>query len=451
MSNRILAVAIMSGLLLVCAGSAFATGTRLNSMGAAGAYFVGEFPVFVTGNLAIEDEANIFQLPATLTKYGNRVMIDELQGTFDTFGGARFGIHYSISDYTVLAVYGSNVDAGVGLGAPFGAPYQPTSPFLAGGQTTAAAAAGVGNPAGDASGGNPDLTADYKGSIMFAHDIGGFRFGAGIHIFGDSAKVEAPNEAIQDIGVLVMDFDLGVGFDFMGDNSLDFGIGIKFGTFDYILPPQEKEYYGPETNFAIDLTGRGILNFFQGTQIIPYGQILYEVQGLTDTDPPPGQQGQFGDYSHFGLELGVDLKIEPFERVYIYPGFGFRLDTWKVAALGGNEPEIDRRLALPYYGFGLDARIWDWFVFRMGARQYVLFDKEGTFVSGGTETDTRDAKVITTFDTGFSLIFGENDNWIIDAHLQPEFFLNGPSIISGNATTDGVGHMNIDVALKYTW
>ena len=47
--------------------------------------------------------------------------------------------------------------------------------------------------------------------------------------------------------------------------------------------------------------------------------------------------------------------------------------------------EDDTRFTLPFYGFGVDARVWKWFAFRFGARQYVMSASEGSQIQETTE------------------------------------------------------------------
>lgn len=453
MSNKSVTFVAALGLAALASGDAMATGSRINSMGGTLGY--------VDGYLAFEDEVNVFDLPATLTKFGNRVFIDELSGAGAGFPNSRFGVHYSIDDFTVIGFYGSNVDGGISLSLPWNR--QGVGPALLGSKATVAG--GTVNPAAPAAtaagaaGSNSDLTANHKISVMFAHDVDGFRFGAGLGFYGDSTQVEAPNTNLTDLSVFVMNIDLGLGFDFMGENSVDFGIGIDFGLFDNTFGPQETPQFEPDTIFGFTLRGRGVINFFQGTQLVPYGSFELAFEGLKDARPGATATG---NYRNIAFEVGLALKVEPFERVAIYPLIGMRYDDWVVED-NTNVLSDDRRWTLPYYGFGLDARIWDWFAFRMGARQYLLFDKVGA-KQAGAESDTRDSKVVTTFDTGFALFFGKNDEWVIDAHLSPDFFLIGPQIISGSATprpindefnnptgSGGAPGLNFDVALKYAW
>ena len=459
MSFRYATLVAAAALMLLAPLDATAGGSRVNSMGATLGY--------TDGYLAFEDEVNVFDLPATLTKFGNRVMIDELSGAGAAFPNSRFGFHYSLSDYTVIAAYGSNVDGGIGLSLPWnrigiGPGLMGSRASAAGGVVGVAPVVGAplgANAAGAAGDGSSDLTANHKATILFAHDIGGFRFGVGLGFYGDSLQVESPNAALRDLSVFVMNVNLGLGFDFMGENSIDFGIGIDFGTFDDVAGPQELEQFAPDTMFGIKLRGRGVINFFQGTQLVPYGSVELNFEGLKNAQPG---QNATGSYRNIAFELGIALKVEPFEKVYIYPLLGMRYDDWVVED-NQNVLSDDRRWTLPYYGFGLDARIWDWFAFRMGARQYLLFDKVGS-KAAGQENDTRDSKVVTTFDTGFALFFGKNDEWVIDAHMSPDFFLVGPNLVSGAVTpraavdefnnptgSGGVAGLNFDVGLKYAW
>jgi hypothetical protein len=471
MVHRALSTALVVAVAsLLATQTAWATGTRVRSMGAfhgvpTAGFNMTNYPSFVEGWLAYEDEVNIFFLPATLTHYGNRAMIDELQGNFaelDGFPRARFGFHYSITDFTVIALYGSNAETGVGMTRP-----------STGGESAFSAV--TGNDQGDNTDPtNPDLMADLVASALFAHDFGGIRFGAGLHVWSDSFERKAPSSDIRDVSTWLVDIDLGLGLDFVGDNSLDFGLGIKFGSFTSVgtiqVPSgnqqvdQDFDYFKPETNFGIDLNARGMFWLTDGLQIVPFLHFAFERQGMTRFELAQANDGSgqlisqtlnYADSDHFGIEFGADLKIQPFENtpVFIYPTLGFRVDTWAVSGPSGDIDD-DYSLVMPYYGFGLDARIWDWFAFRMGARQMVFINKNASRVSNAAnpqdvaETDDRDTQIITTFDLGFALFFGENDNWIIEGHLQPEFFLNGPNFVSGNTTGPG---LNLDAAVKYVW
>lgn len=463
-TNRRRATAGMAGLLvtaavlMMVASSAWASGTRIRSMGgrfvlpSAGTNFnISTAPEMAEAWLAYDDEINIFMLPATLTKYGNRAMFDELSIAAENgdptvlgeYPRARFGFHLNLTEYTVLALYGSNADVGVAAITPntnFGGP-------SAGGYTTADAAA---------NGEGVDLSADLKLSMLIAHDLGGVRLGLAFNVWGDSFSIEAPDDQAAQVDALVIDFDLGLGLDFTGDNSLDIGLGLRFadftstGTFAVGGVPQEVNFFEPETNFGIELNARGVINFFQGMQLIPFAQFIFEREGITDVFPADQQNRRFADTDHFGIELGVNLKIEPFENVFIYPTLGMRFDLIMTETESGDLVD-DRRFAVPYYGFGLDARIWDWFAWRMGARQYMVFDQDAsTIVVNETttaETDQRDHDVLTTFDMGFALFFGETDNFILEFHMNPDILLNGPNLVSGVVTDNFM----FDAAVKYLW
>ena len=141
----------------------------------------------------------------------------------------------------------------------------------------------------------------------------------------------------------------------------------------------------------------------------------------------------------------------PADNIAIYAGAGFRTDAFEVVDRS-QTLDKDLRLTLPFYGFSVDARVWKWFAFRMGARQYVMSDTDGT-ISGLDETAETTRVIDTTLNMGFGLFFGANDEWRIDADLSPAFFVKGPYMLSGTSTTtaDGTEQMNASIAVQYLW
>ncbi len=485
--RRILALTLTTALFL-WTFQAHASLTRLQSMGAnPGGMGMVQSAEFVDGALAIDDSSNVFALPGTLALYPNIAIMDNLSWSDDVGATGMFGFHYALEEYTVMALYGGQGRSALASSRPG---------TLAGGANALEGANGVGSADGvfidgTAEGQSPDLSGNLWFGILFAHDFGGLRLGASVQSYTDNQQTTLPEPQAAEMSNWLMDVDLGLGLDFDTEDSLDFGLGLRFGSLKYTGPTTfrgedlaeaEIAFYTPYTNFGFDFMGRGQFQLTEGTELIPYGHITYEIEGVTDefeVDPADPaklvsstQPKAFGDYSHFGLEIGMALKLTPGDKISIYPGLGFRTDTYSVDNRAGSI-EDDMRVSLPYYGFGVDARVWNWFAVRFGARQYVLFDTDASTIdeevtetlydADGNATTTTSkttveqeskvTRVTTNMQMGFGLFFGENDEWQIDVQMSPAFFVKGPYILSGATTTveGGAEQMNASVAVQYLW
>ena len=462
MRKNLFRVFLVTVLGFVWIGAAEASLTRLQSMGANGnGLSLGKSGEFIEGVVAIDDSTNIFSLPGTLALYPSLAIMDGISWS-DTEGATgMFGFHYALGEYTVMALYGG----------------QGTSSLASSTGPTRAGAASASNAAGASAGdiaipsefgeqNQPNLTGDLWFGLLFAHNLGGIRLGGGIHTYSASTEVVLPELQVGETSNWAIDLDLGLGLDFDTEDSLDFGLGFRFGSFDYTGPISEQPgvpiaFYTPYTNIGVDFVGRGKFALYEGAELIPYAQLVYDIEGVTDEFPLVDTGVQpFGDSSHFGFELGMDLKLSPTDKIFIYPGFGLRMDTYSVSNLGGTV-EDNSRFTLPFYGFGVDARVWKWFAFRFGARQYVHMDTDGSIVdvtdedggAGVLESSAEQRRITTDLNMGFGLFFGENDEWQIDAHMSPAFFVKGPHFLTGatTVTEDGTEQMNASVALQYIW
>ena len=469
MGKHLFRVGMIAVMTFVWCSTASASLTRLQSMGAnPNGMSVGKSGQYIEGVVAIDDSTNIFALPATLTNYADLAIIDNLGWSEQVGTTGMFGFHYALEEYTVMALYGGQGTSSFGL-----------SQSTTVGGSASALSAGLGvlgtgdNPAEGQVENEPSLVGDLWFGALIAHNAGGVRLGLGLHMFSASNEVVLPEVNSGESSNWQMDIDLGLGFDLLTEDKMDFGLGFRFGSFEYTgqtinQPGQPLAFYTPHNNFGVEFTGRGQFALFEGTEIVPYGQIMYEMESVTD-EFPVVQTGQpFGDFTHFGLEIGTNLKLTPTEKIFIYPGAGLRVDTFTVTVPGvGTSGDLmaddDSQFTLPFYGFGLDARVWDWFAIRFGARQYVKSDTDAAKVvepdpnSEGdliiVESEQTRRQIDTEINMGFGLFFGENDEWKVDAHLSPAFFVKGPYILSGAPTTveGGAEQMNASVALEYNW
>lgn len=462
----------LATLALVVAGSspAFATQARIDSMGGASRYWT------------VEDELNIFDFPSLLVRYGNHAYVDNLSAV--GLAGTRFGFHYSLSDTMVLAVYGGqvgtnsrNVD-GTAPGGTNASVFYETGFTPAGNAFTGGHSLGVGLEASatpQAGGGNANGRASaltgqnafiggvqLKMGILWAMELGATtRLGVMLNILGDDGDIEQPDGAKTDQGALLIDLAAGLGLDFVG-SSLELALGVEFGLSDDFRDgvnavsgnQSSLNQHFSSSHLAIRLGGRFTVDLTDRQKLVTYAQVLYGSQEVSNQNLPVGVS-EAGSWNGLAFVLGADLRMELFEDVFVVPGLGMRYAQNSVEGVDQTTEDADRLISLPYYGVGVDVKIWDWLDFRFGANQYVNFyRKSNTNAEVADATiERRESDVQTTVATGLGFHFPVAESLLtIDLQVNPLFWLNGPDFVTGTpsapARTDGDA---ANVAIKYQW
>jgi hypothetical protein len=407
----------------------------------------------------VEDESNVFDFPSLLQRWGNVVYLDNLQGTAGDFPNGRFGFHYSLSDDTVLAIVGARADAstrGVGNGfigagnaltgsQALGVAFQASQA----GDTGDGAAAGPAIVGGDAIG-----NVDFRYGLMFATTLGSKgRIGVSLNVLGDDADIDSPNNAQVDQGALLFDLGLGFGFDLEG-SELELAAGVEVGFLEDSrdepeavsgVPGNLLEHWSG-SHFGLRLQGRWTIDFFDQTKIVAYTQFLLGSQSV-DRINTAAIPAESGSYSATSFTLGADLRIEPFQHVFISPGLGFFFAQQTLEGPVVVDRDADLLFGLPFYGVGVDLKLASWVDMRFGAQQFVTMLREST-TTGGITTTASTSDVATTFawGLGFNIPVAES-SLAIDLALNPTFLTNGPHVLTGNAT----GPFALNGALRYNW
>ncbi len=440
-------------LLLAAAGAlststAFATESRIHSMG-------GGVKLWT-----VEDESNIFDFPSLLTRWGNRVYIDNLQpgeSEGESFPNGRFGFHYNLSDETVLAFIGVHANSST---RPAGGGFN-----VAGNAINGFSTLGVSfqaSQAGDAAGGSTEGmlvsgdaigNTDFRYGIMFATQLGAStRFGLMLNFAADNGDVESPGDAERDQGAMLFDIGLGLGVDLSG-SELELSAGLELGFFDDArdeadagsgLPGDQLEHF-TGSHFALRLNARWTFDFFDQTKIVTYAQFAIGSQSVELSNalaPVPS-----GSWSGLNFMTGADLRIEPFQDVVVSPGLGIMVTQQTLEGTNVVDRDADLLLGLPFYGIGVDLKLADWFDMRFGASQYIMALRQSQTAGGITATGS-ESDVITSFAWGFGLNLPVAESMLaIDFSVNPDFFINGPHVLTGNTT----GPFAFNAAVRYDW
>ncbi|MBM4344156.1 MAG: hypothetical protein FJ100_12375 [Deltaproteobacteria bacterium] len=423
--NNAFKLAAAAAALGLVAAPAFATDSRINAL-SGGAVELTPSMGFNEKSITIDDTANIYQMPQFLPTYKNSVDSDATNGPL--YG--TMNIRYALSDDAVLLIFGKR------------SPWQPVVNVKSIGGKTPYTASGFGQTSVDPT--------NHLLGLGFGIKAGeSLRLGAHLSLAGNKAEGDGSS---QDNNMLI-DFGAGIGFDLNETNSLDFGIGLRTGSF--AKTAESKIVYESQGLFGFDLVGRGKFQVHQIARIVPYLSVKYDGRAVQEGQPfvPQGKTPKFGRTVNLAFSAGTDLAIQPVDGVLIQPGLGFGVVQSNVNGNNDNvsnwDQEISARQFL-HYGFAAEAKAFDWMVLRLGARQTVLQDNFGpTNKSHGgrstlMEVEKHTSDVINTVTTGmgFKLM-----GWQLDLNLNPNYYNNGLFAATGNATS-GWG---VDWALYYAW
>ena len=415
-----LLTAVVAGTLAL-GGSAYATETRINSLSAGGP---GNGQAFNEKSVTIKDSANIDTLPQTMVTYKNSVDVDNTVGA--SYGSMN--IRYALSDDAVLTLFGKR------------SPWQGVASQQTIDKNTAPGIAGF-NPV-------PKDPTNHQFGIGFGMKAGeSLRLGTTLSIGGHRVDGNSTNQQSN----TAVNFAAGIGFDLSETNSLDFGLGLTFGSFTNIEGTAGDRYV-PNGLFGINLTAKGEFQVHQIAKLVPYLRFGYDSRGVKhasrNDENGLGNEAKQGSITNTTLSLGSDLAISPVEGVLIQPGIG--LGFRSSSASGTNvafapvQTIESSQLLMPYYGFAAEAKAFDWMVLRLGARQTIVKQDDGNTLPAPASNEKHTSDVVNTVTTGFGFkLMG----WYLDMNINPMFFNNGPYIISGNATTP----FAVDFALGYDW
>jgi hypothetical protein len=427
----------LAALIIACVipAAAYATDTRIQSLGGKEKFFT------------VHDESNALVLPSTLLFFTNLVYLDAgLQPGWaveDTAGSnipynAGFGVHYGLGENTVIAFYGSSLSRYVSgnlLDRAFGG-----DGLWAGASYDVPGAA-------EQKGNKAIHNADHKGTALFAQRLGKIRLGVGLSFWGDNYSITDPESDLVTRGGTLFEGTLGLGFDIDGTDSVDLAVKALGGTFDdgIAVPTgsggsEEVTRFSSDLNWGVGLLGRAVFGIPGGEKIVPYLSVDVSRGGFALNTETDGVSDQGTVYQ---VAAGTDVRIQPLDRVFIYPGIGVAVIGIKGTETVGDTEETfldDMAWLAPFVSASVDAQVLDWLAFRFGARQSVIFRSWETAAQRGKDNDT-----LTEITIGSNLHF---KNFDIDFMVNPELFLEGPALFTGREWNDGMAFQS---ALRFQW
>jgi hypothetical protein len=226
---------------------------------------------------------------------------------------------------------------------------------------------------------------------------------------------------------------------------MDLALGFSAGSFaDKITPsdPQGGQFVlatrmKSSPAWMVDLLARGTIEVAGGTVLIPYVNMAFGGEGVswnTGEASAPENSG-----SHFLAVVGADLRIQPLEKVLIYPGAGIRYGRIGLDR-NGEEMVNNWALSAPFVGVALDARMADWAFFRMGVRQSMVFSSTYNGIQRVKESGST-----TDVSLGLGFRLGRVD---LDLRVNPALLTQGPQIVTGKTLEDGFA---AEAGIRFMW
>jgi hypothetical protein len=336
-------------------------------------------------NHIVKDDFNIWIWPQTLTLYPDRMIGEFIGNDFHTAGG-----HFAVG-MGVLGVYFTD---GVDYAPWIWVPY----PVWSVGRSPV-----------------PDGLLDQRIDLFYAHTLGELQGGLGLFLYGEGWEYDEENdESARSDGAFGVT---------LGGTMAGFEAGAFLGTVSW----EEKDEDGEtivesDGTLALGLLGR---YWYAGLALTSWG----ETAGDTKTES-----------TAFVLGLGVGVNHHATESVMAVADAGMMISggTDKIENATDFE-ESWARVSVPYFRLGVEADVFKWMDFRMGAAKFwnawaIEEDDGDKYAEGWADTDLY---------VGAGFHFRNLD---IDAMIDPGFFQRGPYFVSGSS-----GNLTQMVSVRYTW
>ena len=406
MKKHLLNIAVASLALGLLATPAFATQSRINSMGGG------------VKQITVLDERNIFALPAELVKWGTWAGLE-----IDGPGHTSFGFHYNFNPTTVLALYGTNQQKNaLDLDGSNGLPsvLQATDGFANTG----------------------DAGSTHKMTAIFGVDLGTTRLGFLVGFWGDNrASFDDGDVDTARHGPLKIEAGIGAGFA-MGAADLDLGLSFQYGSTTDL--GNDAEVLSNNSQIDIGLLGRLTVPFSGPHEIVAFLGFDVAISNGQFTQDGSNAMSGFA----WNLVLGSDIRLNLADGIIVQPGIGFRFGQAAVTTTPDDGDIVENKagqFVAPFYNVAVDVKVTDWLDIRFGGGQEVVFNSTSQFTdakldAGGTSNSDVRHKIATG--VGFNLPAGVG----IDIEVSTGWWKQGPYFISGNQ-----GNFGMNAAIYKDW
>lgn len=296
---------------LLVASTAFATGTRVGTMGG--------------NDQIIKDRTNIGMYPQLVTAYPN-MMYGEINGggALNTVGG-----HYALPMGTLGLVFTAD---------PIGNTFSPVTPI------------------------------PQKLGLLYGYDMGDMVIGLGLSMYGESYKAEITKPAEDKTETGASGLGINVGLSMM--KALD--VGIHFNMFSWVNNAADGKVINEGSgNSDFGLDGRYAIEMSPTYKLIPY--VSFALVGEGWKGGPAGADGDELKTSTMDLDIGIGNNMHFADnKVMAVANAGIAMNNtttdW-TPKVGTATTGKENHSMLPYFTIGLEGEMYSWLDIRMGAQK----------------------------------------------------------------------------------
>lgn len=366
-------------LMVVLSGMAFATQTRVETMG-------------MVNNIVIDD-ANIWLYPQTVVKYGGLFTVES--NDEDAF---HMGANWDMKNYT-LGLYFSEDSYYT---------YYNNSD------------------------GNSNM--DHRMTLLYGRELGGNPFGFAFNYYGEGRKNEDAFEA-NNFDWNMGRWEVGFGYTLMeGKLDLAAGYGKNMWNDEVYDGDALAEATAPDGNSSLNIMGRYWMEGDGNWMYIPHASFMSHTEGLEYYDGS-GDVAYSNEWKYSQFDIGFGTNYNVSDDVMTVTDFGVVMEkeTETYAepddADAGYEYEY-KYTHLPYFKIGLDAKVKSWLDFRCGVT--TIWDKYNYTFTDDNPDNTQD-RTYTDADTDIYLGFGMHwGDFTLDGMMDDsELLHNGPYFLTG--------------------
>ena len=356
-------------IILMVATIAFATETRVASMGGVGFY--------------MKDNSNVFDFPGTINLYSGQ-MIGELRvKNADNVYSA--GLHLPLKSSSVFGVYLNN-PLDVNMPDNF-----------------------------------QNVTLDKTIDLFYGSELSNFDFGIRASIGFDSYTDDIPDTT----GVIEEKegahyYGLGVG---ISNEKMDVGFKFELPGAKHELDPAEETWGG----IGFGFNGRMLLDKGE-MQLVPAVTFKMSPTKYEYDSGISGVQVAETKYSDMDIGIGIGFNYELNDNNLVVVGFEpFGMMSTKVDVENGTET-TNTTMILPGIYAGVESQIKSWLTGRFGLAQTYRSETVKTKPAQGNETENTEHFKDFALTFGFGFNFGK---FTLDAFVNEGLFFDGPNFISG--------------------
>ncbi len=218
----------------------------------------------------------------------------------------------------------------------------------------------------------------------------------------------------------------------------------------------------PDGNMDFGLRARYFADPMGPLTLIPHAAFVYQKQGIDTLGNDDGSWVEAYNYeikrTLFDLGLGMNIDVD--ENILVAGDFGFQFMTEEETKTDLLDDEVtdeskDTWTSLPYFRIGIDAEITDWLQLYSGVVTMWMSDKWEDMNFADDPDDDREETQSYVYTCTFLGVGININRFQLDLHMNPQWIVKGPYLLSGSRVDDyyGEGYNNFayGASLRYNF